>query len=853
MAYSAGVHYGLFDAFDGVVSRYDEQGGLRAVPCSTRDGRLIIPYNVRILRSGSFDSPGAGSFTSIMLPSTLEAIEEDDLRPFCKRYTASAWSRRLDTFIPPQDEPAAIESVTTYGESDDPRTMPLSDAFDFSSVKYFRSFPPCKMDSGREVLVSAGATFELFNRCSHGQVRVVGEGDLNFVEDGVLYVDGGETLARIPAMEGVSSVEVAAPKGVAFIADHAFTNLGARSVVVSMASKPRLWREGFVGAGAVFVTLPDAGAKFEMEAFSGLRSVSLPYASRDATVQYLWGSHGGVVAVSDEAGTGFCRAAWIPTKGRFADKVDRAINDGCGYNMRTLYERGATFDAMFATLDEGFLDGSVKKFAEKIRLAITRLADAECPHRMSDEARAAYAAYVERSARKAAVAFSEEGDAVCLKLLESLGYDVASLLGEARAAAEKARSKPPAAKKPSVAQLMAKAIALMRAGDASGIGALAPVAPKANAVEALRLLKSAAEHGGPGDIDSLFNIFGSFEMPGIVLSSAIAAGNEGTARALIAHGVSMGALAAKGDEDGDRREKLTRKCLESVLVEGLKKTSDNWKQEHCYQGVCTWVSFIRRVAHGAPASHPGFGRGGRPVPVSPAREYFENVKAEKTLPDCVYEAALGRESAPLIAALAEEGLLCPKDLKGLMLACLGGGRTDSLMRQHERLKLAKTLSGNGGLNDEEVTLAYLIKESRFLDKKQFGEGTPSVVRDFAAIAHRGCTPATVSAMCTMAPGFANEIWSADLIKSFPKTAIAFVPHIDPKGFRNTSALLNMLIDEGREKEVRVVCGWDGKVTKKMMVQAIERASSNGNVSMRAVLMEMNERMVDGASGNGLEL
>ena len=850
MAYSTVNHYDLFDAFGGAVSRYDEQGGLRGIPPhSTCDGRLVIPYNVRILRSGSFDSPAHGSFTSIMLPSTLESIEEDDLRPYYQKYTSRPWSRRMDVFIPPQESPVAVKSVTTYSESDDPRMMPLSDAFDFSSVKFFESFPPFNMDGSREVLVSAGANFRLFNRCSHGQVRVVGEGDLNFVEDGVLYVDGGETLARFPAMEGASSVDVAAPEGVAFIADHAFTNLGARSVVVSLASKPRLWREGFEGSGAVFVTLPDAGAKFEMEAFSGLRSVSLPYASKDATVQYLWGSRGAVVAVSDEAGTGFCRAAWIPTKGRFADRVDRAINDGYGYNMRTLYERGATFDAMFATLDEGFLDGSVKKFSEKIRLAVTRLADAECPYKMSDEARAAYTAYVERSARKAAAAFSEEGDAVCLKLLESLGYDVASLLGEARAAAEKARKKPPAAKKPSVAQLVAEAIALMRAGDASGIEALAPVAPKANAVEALRLLKCAAEFGSPGDIDGLFNIFGSFEMPGVALSSAIAAGNEGTARALVAHGVSMGASATQGDEGDDRREKLTRRCLESVLVEGLKKTSDNWKQEHCYQGVCTWVRFTRRVAHEAPASHPGFGRDGRPVPASPAREYFEDVKAEKALPDCVYEAALGRESAPLIAALAEEGLLCPKDLKGLMLACLEGGRTDRLMRQNERLKLAKTLSGNGGLNDEEVTLAYLIKESRYLDKKQLGEGAPSVVRDFAAIARRGCAPAAVSAMCTMAPGFANEIWSADLIKSFPKTAMAFVPYIDPKGFRNTSALLNMLIDEGREKEVRVVCGWDGKVTKKMMVQAIERASSNGNVSMRTALMEMNERMFDGAPGN----
>ncbi|MDO4850199.1 MAG: hypothetical protein Q4B45_10585, partial [Coriobacteriia bacterium] len=136
------------------------------------------------------------------------------------------------------------------------------------------------------------------------------------------------------------------------------------------------------------------------------------------------------------------------------------------------------------------------------------------------------------------------------------------------------------------------------------------------------------------------------------------------------------------------------------------------------------------------------------------------------------------------------------------------------------------------------------KDSRYLDKKQFGEGAPSVVRDFAAIAHRGCAPATVSAMCAMAPGFANEIWSADLIKSFPKTAMAFIPYIDPKGFRNTSALLNMLIDEGREKEVRDVCGWDGKVTKKLMTQAIERASANGNVSMRAVLIEMNDQMFD---------
>lgn len=175
MAYSTVNHYDLFDAFGGAVSRYDEQGGLRGIPHSTCDGRLVIPYNVRILRSGSFDSPH-GSFTSIMLPSTLESIEEDDLRPYYQKYTSRPWSRRMDVFIPPQESPVAVKSVTTYSESDDPRMMPLSDAFDFSSVKFFESFPPFNMDGSREVLVSAGAAFERFSRCSHGQVRVVGEG-----------------------------------------------------------------------------------------------------------------------------------------------------------------------------------------------------------------------------------------------------------------------------------------------------------------------------------------------------------------------------------------------------------------------------------------------------------------------------------------------------------------------------------------------------------------------------------------------------------------------------------------------------------------------------------------------------
>lgn len=752
--------------------------------------------------------------------------------------------------------------------------------------------------------VSSDAVFEEFGGGSVCSVRVIGDGVNNVSVDGVLYTDGGEVLVRYPCSKPRVN-EFKVPETVGSIASCAFSDAKIGSLLLNSGLKhvhggaffdseietitipptsakwhyeiirhvyhpesfdypggpfegaspiaTGMWDDGmpprsvllaegiteipkhmfcdshyrgsisipstvkvissraFALNGGLSVVVPETVERVALDAFANVRSVLLPnscsesfaafadYRKRVSIDLYLEGAW--TLAVAGKDGVGISRSSTT---------IDFPHRAPINHSQSLYYQK----------LDEAFANGWFKKFDDKIRVAITRLADAGCPYVMSDAARSAYEAYVKRYARKAAKRFAEEGDIVCIRLLESLGYGAALSAEQGIDPADETKNAQPKTKKPTASKLLAAAIEAMKNGDASNIEGLASVSSKANAAESVRLLKEAAVRGCSVDIDRLFEIIGKFEMPGIALAWAIAEGNEGTARALLAKGVALGPKP----ESSELSEPMLRKYLEDILVEDIGGVVNKAKNSHEFGGVRTWVR---------PES---FGWG-RDAP------WIADWHSTFVL-DCVYEAALGEKAEPVIAALVNDGLLGSKDLKGLFLACLSGGRTSRPMSEQDRLKLAALLVDAGALNDEQVILGYKLEEWTFMQRcsKLLSKGSPSIAPELAGIIHGGCSPEVAATICRLAPEQIPLFWDANYIKRFPSMVRAMVPFLDQSWFKNVSILLNMLAENGWEEEVRIVCGWKGKVTKKMMEKAIDRVSSDGNASMGALLMELNDQM-----------
>lgn len=751
--------------------------------------------------------------------------------------------------------------------------------------------------------VSSDAVFEEFGGGSVCSVRVIGDGVNNVSVDGVLYTDGGEVLVRYPGSKPRVS-EFKVPETVGSIASCAFSDAKIGSLLLNSGLKhvhggafflseietitipptsakwhyekfrhvyhpetfnmpggpfnsafpiPSMWGDGmpprsvllaegiteipkhmFYGSyyrgsisipstvkvisskafalnGGLSVVVPETVERVALDAFASVRSVLLPnscsksfaafadYRKRVSIDLYLEGAW--TLAVAGKDGVGISRSSTT---------IDFPHRAPINHSQSLYYQK----------LDEAFGNGWFKEFGDKIRVAITRLADAGCPYVMSDAARSAYEAYVKRYARKAAKRFAEEGDVVCVRLLESLGYGAALSAEQGIDPADEAKNAQPKTKKPTASKLLAAAIEAMKNGDASKIEGLAPVSSKVNAAESVRLLKEAAVRGRSVDIDRLFEIVGKFEMPGIALAWAIAEGNEGTARALLANGVTLGPKP----ESSELSESMLRKYLEDILVEDIGGVVNKAKNSHEFGGVRTW------------ARPESFGWE-RDVP------WIADWHSTFVL-DCVYEAALGEKAEPVIAALVNDELLCPKDLKGLFLACLSGGRTSRPMPEQDRMKLAALLADAGALNDEQVILGYKLEEWTFMQRcsKLLPKGSSPIVPELAGIIHGGCSPEVAAAICKLAPGQVPLFWDVNYIKRFPSMVRAMVPFLDRSWFKNVSILLNMLAENGWEEEVRIVCGWKGGVTRKMIEKAIGRASSSGNASVEALLLELNNQL-----------
>ena len=192
-------------------------------------------------------------------------------------------------------------------------------------------------------------------------------------------------------------------------------------------------------------------------------------------------------------------------------------------------------------------------------------------------------------------------------------------------------------------------------------------------------------------------------------------------------------------------------------------------------------------------------------------------------------------------------MLCGADLKGLMLARLA--ESDTFYKHGKsRPRLAKLLASAGGLNGERVRIEVMRKETgRQLEH--------AVIFDPADALYLGCSAATVRAVCAIAPECAPGKWDARLLKRDPEVVRAFVPTRTSilHDSKNTAALLNVLARNGFDAEVRIVCGWEGKVTEKMLQGAVETASMEGMASTAALLMEAKNRKFGMPSPKSLEL
>lgn len=813
----------------------DIDGRLLTLPDIDTNGRAIVPYGVRTLGKGCINFYSKLEY--LLLPDSLEELEEEAIHCIVH-----------------------VKGVATYSHNDDPTNMEVADGLcDLRSIKRFAAFPLMggTYNKGEqlfdEIIISSVAEIGDTKLGCDGPISVVGDEAANVSIDGVLYTDGGETLALFPPThETVEKFVV--PGAVKRIAPYAFTSAtintvvltsnieevcpeafkgfhGAENVIIPSGisflyktTPYRKWkmREGafsgcfgiksaklgegitaiaenmfercchlnainfpeslstveegaFVGCEELSLIVPETVRSIAPGAFLGTRSVILPSSCASAFEEHLAASKGTVVAVAGFDGAGCARAGYTPPESNLTRTIEAELSSG------------VAFDA----IDARFHDGSIKKFDDKIKVAITRLVDSRRGHAISGAMKDEYAAFIEKNAKKAVKAFDKNGDIVCSRLLGELGYKPAELAQQAKKDAAKPR-------KPSVAQLTTAAIEAMRKGDASGLDALEPVAGKVNPIGAMRLLKYGAIKGDEEIIERLYAIFGKFEMPSIALCYAIAFGNDETARALMKHGVTLGAQ------------------MDPILLKGDTPSKQEKRQERYIFDVLSEDALD--------------------IPGRTGVNYRMN-------PDYVYQCTLSSKSDSLVSAYAEEGLLCSKDLKGLMLACLAESSGPYYMCGKPKPELASLLAKCGGLNEEPITL-YV---RRGLQNHR------AYVRGIEDLLYPGCSSVVAEAVCSIAPKRISSLWDQRFLKHDPEAVKALVPHLSPKGFKNTSALLNLLARNGYDAEIKIVCKWDGATTEKMMQKAIESATSAGKTSTAALLMDLKESMFEGASANSLEL
>lgn len=790
-----------------------DDNGVAVVPYGvTSLGRQCLRYDVKIL----------------FIPETVEALEE----------RLGGYLPEFSTIVSYQG--MGIPDISSYHEG----------VVDLRFIKRFAEFPPFvnKYEKMQNFIV--GDDFEIIEIQNYHDgscpVEVIGNQGPIVAIDGALYKDNGETLVYYPQPQGPSSVISLSDKTTA-IGKRAFSGVRAKKLTLSenvatleaeafetahineiviknsninleIEERPT-WRDTYVcGPFSCFfgkeIKYPEGMECFSRGAFLGASSISklnIPKSVHTIEKEAFRDNRDLALFIPDTVRSvdphaicapaslslpSCCSADWaevaaavgggsvIAIRGSEENSFTHAHYRPCDdLNSNTQCRLGKGYAP--SAIDECFMDGSIKKFNHKIRIALTRLAMAgDASWGPSEEAMEEYRKYVAKNAKKAAKAFEGEKDgALCAELLTSLGYSVNGLLSKAK--------KEAATKKRSLAELCADAIELMKKGDASGLGAIEKQASKVRPAVSLELLVNAAVKGDEALIDRLYDIFGSFEMPCIALSRAVACGNDSAARALFKHGASFDdsfePIEIKGDtyaKQENRRNKYLRDFL------------------------------MRRDVDGNPESCG--------------------------LDGSIFFMTLSSKSEPLLKAYASEGLLTPREMKGFILASL----VDAYERPSKPKRgLAKRLYKEGGNVGYPVALTF-----------QGGrQGHYFAIDAFEDLIFPGCSIESVEAVCSIMPERVNDMWDVGLLRYEPEIIKAMLPHLKSEGFANTAALLNYLARNDMAAEIGALENWGAALPEKALTKAAEIASSAGSVSATAALIELKSKLYGSSGENNLAL
>ena len=355
--------------------------------------------------------------------------------------------------------------------------------------------------------------------------------------------------------------------------------------------------------------------------------------------------------------------------------------------------------------------------------------------------------------------------------------------------------------RPSAAQLTFAALEAIRWKGSETLAALErlrPCAREVDPVKAAELLIRAAVNDDVPSIEKLFDVFGSFEMPSIALCYAIAMGHDVSARTLLAHGVTL------------------RTELEPTPRTNELGSQAQRQERYINELLCTY-----------------YGRGG-----IPGRQGFLEIGPS----GYIYLMTLSDNSDPLIAAYAREGLLCPRDLKGLMLACLAESFRHYLCGA-PRPELAQLLADAGGINDEAVCLHVIRGPYRQQDD----------IEDIDDLLFPGCSPVVARYVCAHIPERIADLWDVRYLEQDPKVVRTLVPYLDPHRLQNVPALLDVLARNGFDDAVKTVGDWQHGLTARDLVHAIELASGAGRISTAALLMDIKNESFGTAAATSLEL
>ena len=579
---------------------------------------------------------------------------------------------------------------------------------------------------------------------------------------------GGTVETRYGAFSNCYDLKsVKLPDGITVINENMFYDCKFHfSEIAFPESVSSISKEAFGGCAKLSSIIPETVQSVAPGAFRGTKSVILPNSCASAFEKHLSASNGTVVAIAGPEGSDCVRAGYTPPKGNLAGAVASEL------------ESGIAFDA----IDACFRNGGIKKFEDKIRVAITRLVDSRHGHPISDEMEAVYAAYVKKNAKKAAKAFAEEGDVVCSRLLSELGFGSAAL-------AQMVKNDATKPKKASAAQLAKAAIEAMRKGDASKLSDVKPVASRVAPTNAMKLLKYGAIKGDAEVIDQLYEMFGGFEMPSIALSRAIAHGNTDTALALARHGATLSDQIDQKMAKGKDRTKVR---------------ASRWK-------------YLNSLLSGEDALD------------IPGRSGCRGKLDE--CPGYIYLMTLSKDSDPVIEALAERGLLRATDLKGLLLASLA--ESDEIyLCTRPKTSLAATLAKYGALNDDEVTLCV----------QRGMQGHYADIHELSDVLFPRCSPNVVKTVAKLDPNAVGIAWDKSFLNGDIETLKTMVPYLSLQYVGSATSLINALAKNGCVDELKIISEWDGAFNEKNIETSLAYASKNGHTETTAFLVALNAEL-----------